>query len=265
MAFSLSFPNIDPVLIEFGQIGNFPLAIRWYGVLWVTGCLLAWWNAIKYFERSPQHVVRKDVDDFLVWGLLGTVIGGRIGYGVFYSQENFSLFQIWQGGLSFHGGLLGVILAVVIYTKLRTIPFWKFSDAISCSAPIGLFSVRIANFVNGELYGRETNMPWGMVFPKGGTELRHPSQLYEAILEGIILFALLYLLSRKENIRERKGLLTGVFMIGYAIARGIVEFVREPDVHLGILAGGLTMGQWLSIPVFLFGLYLVLRPHKKEM
>ena len=191
MTLLLPFPNIDPVLIEFGRIGNFPLAIRWYGVLWITGCLLAWWNAIKYFERSSQPLVRKDIDDFLVWGLLGTVIGGRIGYGIFYSNENFSLFQIWQGGLSFHGGLLGVILAVVIYTKLRGIPFWRFSDAISCSAPIGLFSVRVANFINGELYGRETNMPWGMIFPKGGIELRHPSQIYEAILEGLILFILI--------------------------------------------------------------------------
>ena len=265
MTLLLPFPNIDPVLIEFGRIGNFPLAIRWYGLLWITGCLLAWWNAIKYFERSSQPLVRKDIDDFLVWGLLGTVIGGRIGYGIFYSNQHFNLFQIWQGGLSFHGGLLGVILAVVIYTKLRAIPFWKFSDAISCSAPIGLFSVRIANFINGELYGRATNMPWGMMFPEGGTEIRHPSQLYEAILEGIILFALLYFLSRKDKIRDRQGLLTGVFMVGYAIARSAVEFVREPDVHLGLLPGGLTMGQWLSIPVFVFGLYLVFRPHKTEM
>ena len=127
MTLLLPFPNFDPVLIEFGRIGDFPLAIRWYGLLWITGCLLAWWNAIKYFERSHQLVTRKDIDDFLIWGLLGTVIGGRIGYGIFYSNEHFSLFQIWQGGLSFHGGLLGVILAVVIYTRLRAIPFWKFS------------------------------------------------------------------------------------------------------------------------------------------
>ena len=265
MTLLLPFPNIDPVLVEFGRIGSFPLAIRWYGVLWIAGCLLAWWNVIKYFERSSQHVGRKDIDDFLVWGLLGTVIGGRIGYAIFYSNEYFSLFKIWQGGLSFHGGLLGVILAIVIYTKIRAIPFWRFSDAISCSAPIGLFSVRIANFINGELYGRVTNMSWGMIFPNGGTEMRHPSQLYEAMLEGIILFAFLYFLSRKAKIRKSSGMLTGVFMSGYALARGTVEFFREPDLHLGLLAGGLTMGQWLSIPLFVFGLYLVFRPHKTEV
>ena len=260
----LPFPNIDPVLVEFGHIGNFPIAIRWYGLLWMVGCVLAWWQVVRFFERSSVKVEKKHIDDFLIWGVLATVLGGRIGYGIFYSSSGFSFFQIWQGGLSFHGGLVGVIVAIIIFTKLRRIPFWRFSDAISCSAPIGLFSVRIANFINGELYGRVTTVPWGMVFPSGGTEPRHPSQLYEAFLEGIVLFVLLYLIAQKEEYRERTGLLTGIFMVGYSGARGFVELVRQPDAHIGILIGGMTMGQWLSVPVFLFGLYLIFRPHKPD-
>ena len=180
---------------------------------------------------------------------------------LFYSGDNFDFFQIWQGGLSFHGGLIGVIVAVIVFVKMRKIPLWQFSDAIACAAPIGLFAVRIANFINGELYGRVTNVPWGMVFPLGGPEPRHPSQLYEAFLEGAVLFALLYILSRNDKVRARPGLLTGIFMLGYAAARTGGIF-RQPDQHIGVLAFGLTMGQWLSIPILLFGLYLVFRSHK---
>ena len=262
MTFVLPFPNINPVLVEFGQLGNFPVAIRWYGLLWIFGCLLAWWNAKNYCDKYSKNVTKKDIDDFLVWGVLATVIGGRIGYAIFYSYENFIFFQIWQGGLSFHGGLLGVVFAIVLYTKYRAIPIWQFGDAIACSAPIGLFSVRIANFINGELYGRVTSMPWGMVFPGSGSEPRHPSQLYEAFFEGIILFFLLFMLSRNQKINNRSGVLTGIFLVGYAVARGAVELFRQPDAHLGLLAGGMTMGQWLSIPVFVCGLYLICRPHK---
>ena len=263
MIFALPFPSIDPVLINIGMVGSFPIAIRWYGLLWIAGCIGAWWWVTKYFERSPVEVEKKHIDDFLVWAVLATVLGGRIGYSAFYSGDNFNFFQIWQGGLSFHGGLIGVIVAVIIFVKMRKIPFWQFSDAIACAAPIGLFAVRIANFINGELYGRVTNVPWGMVFPLGGPEPRHPSQLYEAFLEGAVLFALLYILSRNDKVRARPGLLTGIFMLGYAAARGLVEFIRQPDQHIGVLAFGLTMGQWLSIPILLFGLYLVFRSHKK--
>ena len=262
MTFVLPFPNIDPVLIELVRFGNFPIAIRWYGLLWIFGCLLAWWNARNFCEKYSQNVTKKDIDDFLVWGVLATVVGGRIGYALFYSDENFNIFLIWQGGLSFHGGFLGVVLAIIFYTKYRAVPIWQFSDAIACSAPIGLCSVRIANFINGELYGRVTTMPWGMVFPGGGSQPRHPSQLYEAFFEGIVLFVVLYMLSLNKKVYNRVGLLTGIFMVGYALARGAVEIFRQPDAHLGFLAGGMTMGQWLSAPVLVFGLYLILRPHK---
>lgn len=255
--FSFLFPNIDPVIIEFGSLGGFPLAIRWYGFLWLLGCILAWRYVLMFFNRSKFKVEKKKIDDFLVWAVIATIVGGRVGYGLFYSPNYFSFFKIWQGGLSFHGGLLGVIVAVFVYTHFRKIPFWRFSDALCCAAPIGLFSVRLANFINGELYGRPTNLPWGVVFPTGGSQPRHPSQLYEAFLEGIILFAVLYFLSRNYKIREKPSMLTGVFMVGYALARVVVETVRQPDAHIGFLIGGTTMGQWLSFPLLLFGLYLI--------
>ena len=262
MNFILPFPNIDPILIEFGTIGPFPIAVRWYGVLWISGCIAAWWWVTRYCERYSLKIEKKHLNDFLVWAVLATVLGGRVGYGVFYSGDDFNILRVWQGGMSFHGGLVGVILALIAFTKLRNITFWKFSDAIACAAPIGLFTVRIANFINGELYGRVTELPWGMVFPLGGSQPRHPSQIYESLMEGVLLFIVLNAFSRNKRIRERPGLLTGVFLIGYAAARGAVELVRQPDAHLGTLAFGMTMGQWLSIPVLLFGLYLVFRPHK---
>jgi phosphatidylglycerol:prolipoprotein diacylglycerol transferase len=152
---------------------------------------------------------------------------------------------------------------VILFTRNRKLPFWAVSDAICCSAPIGLGMVRIANFINGELFGRVTDLPWGMVFPRGGPEPRHPSQLYELALEGIVLFAVLHLLSRNDSIRSRAGTLTGVFFTGYAVARGIAELARQPDAHIGFLVGGATMGQLLSVPVFAFGLYLIVRAQRR--
>ena len=153
-------------------------------------------------------------------------------------------------------------MTIILYTKHREIPIWQFSDSIACSAPIGLCSVRIANFINGELYGRVTTVPWGMVFPGGGSQPRHPSQLYEAFFEGVVLYLFLYFLSQNKKFCNRAGFMTGIFMVGYAFARGAIEIFRQPDAHLGFLSGGMTMGQWLSIPVFVFGLYLIFRPHK---
>ncbi|MEE2745999.1 MAG: prolipoprotein diacylglyceryl transferase [Pseudomonadota bacterium] len=264
MFFAIPFPNIDPVLIEFGQIGSFPIAVRWYGLLWVVGCIGAWWNVNRYFSGTSNKIEKKYIDDFLIWGILATVIGGRLGYFIFYSEDNFNFFQIWLGGLSFHGGLAGVIFAMLLFTRRYSISFWLFSDAIACSAPIGLFTVRIANFINGELYGRISDLPWAMVFPAGGLSSRLPSQLYEAFFEGLVLFGILYYFSKKASLSERPGTLTGIFLVGYSIARGIIENFRQPDAHLGLLAGGLTMGQWLSFPVLCFGILLIIfaRPFK---
>ena len=165
--------------------------------------------------------------------------------------------MVWRGGMSFHGGLLGVAIAGLIFVRRCGIPALAFSDMLACAAPIGLFLGRIANFVNGELYGRVTDVPWAMVFPRGGPAPRHPSQLYEAALEGLVVFIILFVMRRSQAVRERTGLLTGVFFVGYAVARGIVETVRQPDAHLGILAFGSTMGQWLSVPLFACGLYFI--------
>jgi phosphatidylglycerol:prolipoprotein diacylglycerol transferase len=207
------------------------------------------------------------VDDFITWAVIGVIIGGRLGYVLFYKLAFFmdnpaQILQVWQGGMSFHGGLLGVIGAGILFAHRRGIPKLAFADLGFVAAPIGLFLGRLANFINGELFGRVTDVPWAMVFPRGGPLPRHPSQLYEAALEGLLLFILLHLLWRREWVRGRPGVLTGVFLAGYAIARGLVELVRQPDVHLGLLAGGTTMGQWLSAPMLALGLYLIFRPNR---
>lgn len=259
MTFAIAFPNIDPVLIEFG-----PLAIRWYGLAYVAGLILGWRYVRRLVNGPPPVTPGRDVDDFLVWATLGVVLGGRLGYVLFYQPAYYlshplAIFQVWAGGMSFHGGLLGVLIALLIFVRRRNIPLLAFGDVIACAAPIGLFFGRLANFINGELFGRETDVPWAMVFPNGGPMARHPSQLYEALMEGVLLFIVLYLLWRQKTVRRRPGVLTGVFLIGYALARSVAEVFRQPDTHIGFLLGGTTMGQWLSVPMLLVGLYLILR------
>jgi phosphatidylglycerol:prolipoprotein diacylglycerol transferase len=183
---------------------------------------------------------------------------------VFYKPEYFfdnplAIPQVWLGGMSFHGGMIGVAVATFLFARQRAIPLFHFSDLLASASPIGLFLGRIANFINGELYGRASDVPWAMVFPRGGPLARHPSQLYEAVLEGAVLFIVLFFLSRRESLRQRAGFLTGVFLAGYSVARGIAELFRQPDTHLGFLLGGTTMGQWLSIPMLVLGLYLIVR------
>ena len=256
----IPFPAIDPVIIDLPG----PLALRWYSLLWLLGCLAAW-AYVRWFVKAPPHALTaQQAGDFLVWGILGTVLGGRIGYVTFYApgmvaHDPLSVFAIWDGGMSFHGGLIGVVAAVWLFVRRHGLVFYAVSDALCTSAPLGLFCVRIANFINGELWGRVTDVPWAMVFPRGGPEPRHPSQLYEAALEGVVLFIILHTLSRFDAVRTRPGILTGAFFIGYGIFRALVELVRQPDVQLGFLAFGLTMGQWLSLPVLLAGLYFILR------
>lgn len=264
---AIPFPSIDPVIVDFGPLIGLPLAIRWYSVMWLGGCVLAWLYVRKFIARPPHAMSGQDASDFLFWAITATIIGGRFGYVGFYMpglmlDNPLNLFAVWQGGMSFHGGLIGVIVAMILFARKRSLDLWAMSDAIACAAPIGLFLVRIANFINGELYGRVTDVPWGMVFPAGGDLPRHPSQLYEAALEGLVLFLILFVASRSERIRMKPGMLAGIFFIGYAAARGLVELVRQPDAHLGLLLGGATMGQLLSIPVLLLGLYLVIRAQR---
>jgi phosphatidylglycerol:prolipoprotein diacylglycerol transferase len=203
------------------------------------------------------------VDDFLVWAAIGVVLGGRLGYALFYRPDFYlahplEALKLWQGGMSFHGGLIGVMVAMILFARRRGVALLGLSDMVSGAVPIGLFFGRLANFINAELVGRPSDVPWAMIFPGAGSRPRHPSQLYEAALEGVVLFGLLWWLARAAGGR-RPGLVTGAFLVGYALARFLVEFFRQPDAHLGLLALDATMGQWLSLPALLFGLVLIVR------
>ena len=257
MPLAIPFPAIDPVIFEIG-----PFAIRWYALAYIVGLLVAWRYMRAMSVQPPTTTSPEAIDDFLVWATFGVIFGGRLGYVFFYNFAYFAadplaVLMVWRGGMSFHGGLLGVAVAGIVFVRRRGIAALRFSDMLACAAPVGLFLGRLANFVNGELFGRVTDVPWAMVFPRGGPAPRHPSQLYEAALEGVVLFAVLYFLRRSEAVRRRPGLLTGVFFAGYAVARGMVELVRQPDAHIGLLLGGSTMGQWLSAPMLILGLYFI--------
>ncbi len=257
----LLFPEFDPVLIQVG-----PLAIRWYALAYIGSLLLGWRIMRRLVLRSPAVATPLQTDDFLTWATLGVVLGGRLGYVLFYQPSRFlaepaSIFAVWQGGMSFHGGALGVMVALAVYCWQQKIPLLGFADRIAVVTPIGLGLGRIANFINGELWGRPAPawLPWAMIFPRAGLEPRHPSQIYQALMEGLLLFILLWVLARREAVRARFGLLTGVFLAGYAIARSIGELFRQPDDFLGYLYDGATMGQLLSIPMLLAGVILIVR------
>lgn len=259
---ALPFPAVDPVLVSFG-----PIAIRWYALAYVGGLLIGWWVMVRLAARprvsGGQAVMsRHHVDDFLLWAMLGVILGGRLGYVMFYNTEHYlaapvDILKVWEGGMSFHGGLIGVVLATVWFARRRGIPILELGDLVCLVAPIGLFFGRIANFINGELYGRPTDVPWAMVFPGAGDVPRHPSQLYEAALEGIVLLTILWLLARFAHARARRGLITGAFFLGYGFFRAFAELFREPDPQIGFLAGHTTMGQWLSVPVAACGVWLI--------
>jgi phosphatidylglycerol---prolipoprotein diacylglyceryl transferase len=255
--FVIPFPAIDPVAVSFG-----PLAIRWYALAYIVGLVVGWRYCLALADRAPHLVRRQDIDDFLVWATLGVVLGGRIGYVLFYNPGYYfahppQALYVWHGGMSFHGGAIGVTLAIILFTRSRRIRLFAFSDIITEAVPIGLFFGRIANFINGELYGRPSDVPWAMVFPNGGPVARHPSQLYEALCEGILLFLLLFVAERRGE-RRWPGLVTGLFLVGYAVARMSGELFRQPDPQLGYLIFGTTMGQWLSVPVLIAGLAIMM-------
>ncbi|MFC1673307.1 prolipoprotein diacylglyceryl transferase [Pseudomonadota bacterium] len=260
---AIAFPTIDPILIEVG-----PLAIRWYAIAYIVGLVLGWRYMI-WLAKQPGSLIKAiDADDFLVWAVLAVVLGGRLGYVLFYKPEYYlanpaDIFKTWQGGMSFHGGFLGVLLATLWFTRLRKIQFWAFIDLAAVVTPFGLLFGRIANFINGELWGRVADVPWAVVFPYGGPYPRHPSQLYEAFLEGIVLLVVLHLVWRRDSLRNAPGVISGAFLIGYGLSRIIVEFFRQPDAHLGFLVGGATMGQLLSIPMVLAGMGLIAYARKR--
>ena len=255
--FVLPFPALDPVLIAIG-----PFAIRWYALAYIGGILLGWLYARSLVgnERlwGGEPPLRKlDIDDFILWVTLGIILGGRLGYVLFYNWAYFAAnpleaFQLWKGGMSFHGGFLGCVAAVMLFAVRRGVPTLTLGDITCAVGPIGLFFGRIANFINAELWGRQSDVAWAVIFPGAGPLPRHPSQLYQALLEGALLFAVLSMLIRMGALR-RPGLISGVFALGYGIARCIGELFREPDAQLGFLWGGLTMGMLLSLPMIVAG------------
>ncbi len=261
--FAIAFPMIDPVLVEFG-----PIAIRWYALAYIAGLVLGWRYMIWLAGHPGALVKPQDADDFLTWAVLGVILGGRLGYVLFYKPAYYlahpsEIVQTWQGGMSFHGGFLGVLVVTLIFCRMRKIRFWAFTDLAAAVAPIGLFFGRIANFINSELWGRTTDVSWAVVFPNGGPYPRHPSQLYEAGLEGLVLLGVLHAVWRQDRWRIKPGVLSGAFLIGYGLSRIIVEFFRQPDAHLGFFAGGATMGQMLSVPMVLAGGALIAYAKKR--
>lgn len=259
---TINYPNIDPVIISLG-----PLSINWYSLSYVFGIVLGW-QYIRYLSKSfGKSLPNKVIDDAISWAILGVVIGGRLGYVFFYGFEHYisnplEIIKTWTGGMSFHGGLLGMITAIYIMCKLRKINFLEFMDLIACAAPIGLFLGRIANFINGGLYGRVTDMPWGVVFPYAGAQPRHPSQLYEAFFEGFVLFIILFFSYRKHH--NKRGLASGLFLMMYGIFRASIEMFRAPDQHIGFIYNYFTLGQILCVPMIIIGfIIVVLSTHEK--
>jgi len=257
----LIFPGFDPVLVQVG-----PLAIRWYALAYIGSLVLGWRIMRRLVRLSPPVATMEQTDDFLTWATLGVVLGGRLGYVLFYQplhylQNPLGALAVWQGGMSFHGGTLGVVLALVLYCRRERIPLLGFADRLAVVVPIGLGLGRIANFINGELWGRPAPdwLPWAMIFPAAGPEARHPSQLYQASMEGAMLLIVLALACRSPAIRARFGTLTGIFLVGYGVARIAGEFFRQPDAFLGFLFAGATMGQLLSVPMVVAGAWLIAR------
>ncbi len=257
---ALTYPNIDPIALQIG-----PIAIRWYGLAYLAGILLGWRYGRRLIINQSLWAGRQaplapiDFDDLLLWAVIGIILGGRIGFVLFYQPglylaDPLAFFKVWEGGMSFHGGLLGTIIAILLFARKRKIPVLPVMDVACASVPFGLFFGRLANFINGELYGRTTDVPWAMVFPGGGPEPRHPSQLYEAALEGILLFVILRIMTHIVGSLKYPGLTGGIFIAGYGLARFAVEFFREPDQQLGFISGFLTMGMILSLPMVLIGI-----------
>lgn len=262
----MNFPDISPVAFEIG-----PLVVRWYALAYVAGILLAY-RYIRWLDNrtSTPLLNEKAREDLVLYAVIGIILGGRLGYTLFYNSAYYfhnpiEILHIWQGGMAFHGGLLGVIVAFYLFARRFKLDFLALMDRIAVAAPIGLLLGRLANFVNGELYGRVTDVAWGVVFPRGGAVARHPSQLYEAALEGIVLGLVLWFLATRTRALHYRGLLGGIFVAGYGAARFAVEFFREPDSQLGTLALGFTMGQWLCMPMLLIGVGAMVTAHRRRV
>jgi phosphatidylglycerol---prolipoprotein diacylglyceryl transferase len=261
--------NFNPIFIDFGLF-----QLRWYSLAYILGIVIGWMCATYIIKATSKNnnfesIKKLDFDDLIIYIVIGIVLGGRFGYVIFYnlfyySENILEIFKVWQGGMSFHGGLLGVIIAVAVYSNNTKINFFKYTDIISCVAPIGIFFGRIANFINGELYGKVANLPWSVVFPDGSNLPRHPSQIYEAVLEGVVLFILINYFAIKKKIIFKPGYVSGLFLIFYSIFRIISETFREPDIHIGIILDYFSLGTLLSIVTIFFGILIIFKIKKNE-
>ncbi|XOV81036.1 MAG: prolipoprotein diacylglyceryl transferase [Aestuariibacter sp.] len=256
----ITFPDIDPIIFSIG-----PVSLRWYGLMYLIGFVAAFWLANKRLDRTDW--TKDQLSDLLFFGFLGVILGGRIGYVLFYQFDLFLsdplyLLKIWTGGMSFHGGLLGVIVAMFWFARKQKTTLMQVGDFVAPLVPIGLGAGRIGNFINAELWGRTTDVPWAIIFPNAGPAPRHPSQLYEFFLEGLVLFIILWWYSR---IPRPVGAVSGLFLAGYGAFRFIVEYFRQPDAHLDNIYGGMmSQGQMLSLPMFLIGVVMIYRSYKKQ-
>jgi len=264
----IDFPAFKPIAIEIG-----PFAIRWYALAYISGIVFGWLYARSLLKKErlwsgPAPMSLVQIDDFILWVTFGIILGGRTGYVLFYNLPFFidhpaAIFKLWEGGMSFHGGFLGCVVAVMWFARRNGIPILSLGDVVTAVGPIGLFLGRLANFINSELWGRVTDAPWGVIFPNGGPLPRHPSQLYEAFLEGIVLFTVLAVMVRMGALK-RPGLILGSFIAIYALARIAGEMFREPDPQLGFLWGGLTMGMLLSVPMIFAGIVLIVLARRSK-
>ena len=258
----LIYPEINPVAVQVG-----PLAIHWYGLMYLVGFVVGWALLVMRVKHSPRGFQSEQISDILFYAALGIIVGGRLGYMIFYNWSEtlahpLSVFAIWQGGMSFHGGLIGVLFAMWLYAKKTGKAFADITDLIAPVVPIGLGAGRIGNFINGELWGRVTDVPWGMVFPTGGPYPRHPSQLYEFFLEGVVLFLALWFFSQKPKPRWA---VSGLFLLLYGMFRFTVEFFRQPDIQIGFVAfGWMSKGQLLSLPMILVGIILMVYAYRSR-
>jgi len=255
--------NFDPVLIDLGL-----LQVRWYSIAYILGIIIGWMYAIKIIKLSTinkfnfNQIKSSLFDNLVIYLVIGIILGGRLGYVLFYNLEYYSnnfleIFKLWQGGMSFHGGLIGVIASIIFFSKKTKTNFFKYADIVSCVAPIGIFFGRIANFINGELYGKISTLPWAVIFPNGENITRHPSQIYEAILEGILLFVVINYLALKKHLLFRTSYISGLFLILYSVLRVFAENFREPDIHLGYFFNYFSLGTLLSIISFLAGCFII--------
>jgi len=262
--------NFDPVLIDLEIF-----QIRWYSIAYILGIIIGWMYATKMIKLTTvnkynfQQIKTSQFSDLIIYLVIGIVLGGRLGYVFFYnfeyySQNIFEIFKLWQGGMSFHGGLLGVVVSIIFFSKKTKTNFFKFADIVSCVAPIGIFFGRIANFINGELYGKISTLPWAVIFPAGGSLPRHPSQIYEALLEGMILFILINYFALKKQLLFKTGYISGLFLVLYSVLRIVSEIFREPDIHLGLFFNYFSLGTLLSMVTLLAGLIIIISAEKNE-